>query len=70
MPTDRQANLVDHVLFATHDYPCPLRGCGNKAILMMHTGIFGPCVEHTSLVTPPQKIKVPWYRKIFNSFIQ
>ena len=65
MPTDKQANLVDHVLFATHDYPCPLRGCGEKAVLMMHTGIFGPCVKHEAEFKPTEVKKEPWWKGLF-----
>jgi len=62
MPTDKQANLVDHVLFATNDYPCMARGCGEKAILRMSEGVFGPCAKHESILTVEfTKVKVPWF---------
>jgi hypothetical protein len=69
MPTDKQANLVDHVMYATHDYPCPLRYCGKKAVLNINSGIYGPCTKHEGEFTPPQsKVSIyglSWYKKIF-----
>ena len=62
MPTDKQANVVDHVLYATHDYPCMIRGCGDKAILNMNLGFYGPCIKHNGILRVKLVgIKIPWF---------
>ena len=70
MPTDEQANVVDHVLFVEHDFPCPVRHCSNIAWLDMSTNLYKPCTacqaRYKELRIPLAKVfKTPWYKKIF-----
>jgi hypothetical protein len=44
MATDEQVNVKYMGPIATHDMPCPVYGCPNKAVLEFGTpGMFQPC---------------------------
>lgn len=62
MPSDEQANLKDHGLWATHNYPCPMRGCEEISILDLNQGIYGPCLNHSLTIGPPRRL--PWYQRL------
>ena len=53
---------TDEGIFATHDFPCCVRGCGAKAVLDMNEGIFQPCWEHQRTLGCLKTRKRPWWK--------
>ena len=64
MATDEQANVRYHGPLATHDIPCAVYGCPNKAVLEFGSpGTFQPCWSHVRAgwkLSPPRKRWWQW----------